>query len=201
MPVSATPPLTIVFPQPPITLFPSQLVCPSLASIHHHSCSHFGKLLNHPSLISSSSLPHRSSGAGLCDSGLSPALLPQHHVRRHWQRRHLRPGGGVARPGASSPEEAKRPAAQRRKGELVPPPPAPAAVPSGHFGAGPRPSRGSRPLPRLPDRSGPVQLNSSGTTSAVWDPLSLRTVHGLTSIILTSCSGCQVNRIMILTAV
>lgn len=162
-------------------------------------------LLHHSSILNLlfPSPPYRSSGAGLCDTGLPSALLPQHHLRRHRQRRHLRPGGGAAGLGAPSPEEAERPAAQRRERELAPPPspPAAAAVPSGHPGPGPRPPRRSRSLPWFPHRSGPLQLNSSGAAAVVWDPVSLWTLHGLTSIILTSCSGCQVKGIMSLRAV
>lgn len=199
-----------------LSLTPSSI---PLALQLHNSSSHFLNLLlalivsplhlplhtTSPNLLRHSQcalhlllLPLRSSRTGLCDIGLSPALLPQHHLRRHRQRRHLRPGGGVARFGAAPPEEAERPAAQRRKRELAspPPPPAAAAVPSGHLGPGPRPSRRCGPLPGLPNRSGTVPLDSSGTAAAVWNPVSLRTLHGLTSILLTSCSGCQVKEII-----
>lgn len=200
-PGSATPRLIFVFPQPLIPLICLHLLPrlnhlppPAFFSFTHISHSQF-TLDFHP-------LSRRSPRPGLCDSGLPPALLPQHHLRRHRQRCHLRPGGGLAGVSPPSSEEAKRPAAPRCKRELASPPPpsAPAAVPSGHIGPRPHTSRRFRSLPRLPHRSRPVQLHSSSAAAAVWDSVSLRTVHGLTSFILTSCSGCQVKGIMTVTA-
>lgn len=151
-------------------------------------------LLHHPSPITLPLL-HRSSRTGFCDSGLPPTLLPQHHLRSHWQRRHLRPGGGATCPGAPSPEEAECPAAPRSEGELSAPPSpsATSAVTSGHLGPGPRPPRRSG----LPHCSWAVPLHSSGSAAAVGDSLSLGTfLHGLTSIILSGCSGCEVRGII-----
>lgn len=158
----------------------------------------FSDLLHHPSSVYSVSHSCRSSWPGLCDSGLPPALLPKYHLRRHRQRGHLRPGGGIVSSGAPSPEEAKRPVAQKCKRDLTSPPPssAPAAVTSGHLGPGPCPSWKSRSISKFPHHCRPVQLNTSGSAAAVWDPVSVRTTHGLTSIIFTSCSGCQVKRII-----
>ena len=182
-----------------LTLIVSLFIFPSILSSPYYSLFFFPPNLLHHSQFALHLLllPLRSSRTGLCDTGLSPALLPQHHLRRHRQRRHLRPGGGVARFGAPPPEEAERPAAQRRKRELAspPPPPAAAAVPSSHLGPGPCPSRRCGPLPGLPNRNRTVPLDSSGTAAAVWNPVSLRTLHGFTSILLTSCSGCQVKEI------
>lgn len=138
----------------------------------------------------------RSSGAGLCHAGLPPALLPQHHLRRHRQRRHFCPGGGAASPGAPPPEETERPATQRGERELASSPsqPAAAAVSASHLGPGPPPPRG--PCGWLRRCGGPVSPKHTAVT--VWCPLPLRTLHRLSAVVLTGCSGCQVKRIMML---
>lgn len=139
-------------------------------------------------------LIHRSSWpglSGLCDAGLSPALLPQHHLRRHRQRGHIRPSGGTAGAGSSPPEETQHSVAKKCPRELTAPPASP-AVPFGHPGPEQHASRRSGSLSWAGQCSRPLQLHTSGTTAAVWNHVPLHAFTGLASVILRSCSGCQV---------
>lgn len=128
--------------------------------------------------------PCRVSRSGLCDIGLPVALLPQHHLCRHRQCHHLRPGGGTVGSGTASPEEEERVIAPQRKSPT--PSPATAALSAGD-------SRQGTCLTSIFFSISTLQL-STQPPAAHQLTLSPRSPAGVATLILTGSAGRQVGQ-------